>query len=145
MPRFHPFLVAIVIFWVNYTSQSSRTQLLLILTVDDVFHPNWFVGKLLEEQLDSSQRSTETYNTDISEKKDLDHKILRWLTKLYHSTDEKLGTFTKTLWSSTLIWTFIPAWSQSLPSSSIRIGILKTYSRSTIKTERLLPLSLKHA
>ena len=59
----------------------------------------------------------ETYKTDLSEKRDFDNEILRWQTKWSHSTDKKPVTLTGTVHSSTLIRTFIPTWSQLLPSS----------------------------
>ena len=59
----------------------------------------------------------ETYKTDLSEKRDFDNEILRWQTKWSHSTDKKPVTLTETVHSSTLIRTFIPTWSQLLPSS----------------------------
>ena len=58
----------------------------------------------------------ETCKTDLSEKRDFDNEILRWQTKWSHSTDKKPVTLTGTV-SSTLIRTFIPTWSQLLPSS----------------------------
>ena len=39
----------------------------------------------------------ETYKTDLSKKRDFDNEILRWQTKLSHSTDEKQLTPTETL------------------------------------------------
>ena len=59
----------------------------------------------------------ETYKTYLSEKRDFDNEILRWQTKWSHSTDEKQVTLIGTVPSSTLIRTFIPTWSQLLPSS----------------------------
>ena len=57
-----------------------------------------------------------TYKTDLSEKRDFDNEILRWQTKWSHSADEKPVTLTETA-SNTLIRTFIPTWSQLLPST----------------------------
>ena len=56
----------------------------------------------------------ETYKTDLSEKRDFDNEILRWQTKWSHNKNPV--TLTGTV-SSTLIRTFIPTWSQLLPSS----------------------------
>ena len=39
----------------------------------------------------------ETYETDLSEKRDFDKEILRWQTKWSHSTGEKPVTLTETL------------------------------------------------
>ena len=57
-----------------------------------------------------------TYKTDLSEKRNFDNEILRWQTKWSHSADEKPVTLTETA-SNTLIRTFIPTWSQLLPST----------------------------
>ena len=101
----------------------------------------------------------ETYKTDLSEKRDFDNEILRWQTKWSHSTDKKSVTLTETVHSSTLIRTFIPTWSQLLPSSwqcpaasaatpersFSTMRWVKRYLRSTIKTERLEAFALMHA
>ena len=58
----------------------------------------------------------ETYKTDLSEKRDFDNEFLRWQTMWSHSTDKKPVTLTETLQHANP-GTFIPTWSQLLPSS----------------------------
>ena len=99
----------------------------------------------------------ETYKTDLSEKKDFDNEILRWQTKWSHSTEEKPVALTETLQHAnpdlypnvvTIIITILltmPVSTATLERSFSTMRRVKTYLRSTRKTERLSALALMHA
>ena len=99
----------------------------------------------------------ETYKTDLSEKKDFDNEILRWQTKWSHSTEEKPVALTETLQHAnpdlypnvvTIIITIVltmPVSTATPARSFSTMRRVKTYLRSTMKTERLSALALMHA
>ena len=95
--------------------------------------------------------------TDLSYKRDFDNEILRWKTKWSHSSDEKPVThLTETLQHAnrelypnvvTIITIFLTMPLSTAPperSFSTKRRV-KTYLRSTVKTERLAALALMHA
>ena len=98
----------------------------------------------------------ETYKTDLSEKKDFDNEILRWQTKWSHSTEEKPVALTETLQHAnpdlypnvvtiiTILLT-MPVSTATPERSFSTMHRVKTYLRSTMKTERLSALALMHA
>ena len=131
-----------------------------LLSQEDRFLGRYLVpAKLTAFNSGVQDKLYETYKTDLSEKRDFDTEILRWQTNWSHSTDKKPVTLTETVHSSTLIRTFIPTWSQLLPSSwqcpafsaatpersFSTMRRVKTYLLSTMKTERLAALVLMHA
>ena len=98
----------------------------------------------------------ETYKTNLSEKRDFHNENLRWRTKWSHSIDEKPVThLTETLQHAnpdlypnvvtiiTILLT-MPV-STTTPERSFRMmRTVKTYLRSTMKTELLAALALMH-
>ncbi|XP_068675681.1 52 kDa repressor of the inhibitor of the protein kinase-like [Montipora foliosa] len=98
----------------------------------------------------------ETYKTDLSEKKDFDNEILRWQTKWSHSTEEKPVALTETLQHAnpdlypnvvtiiTILLT-MPVSTATPERSFSTMRRVKTYLRSTMKTERPSAPALMHA
>ena len=98
----------------------------------------------------------ENYKTDLSEKRDLHNENLRWRTKWSHSTDKNQWLISQTLQQLanpdlypnvvTIITLLLkmPV-STTTPERSFRMmRRVKTYLRSTMKTELLTALALMH-